>query len=131
MRIQHFRTSHPMNSVAFVDQAKGWASELEHREAMRSGATRAKARLVVATRTSLAPGTLENLARGRLKAIAVHVYERLRSGLIREWETELVRLEHELSILRQTGVDPRDNQVAAVVAGISAARQALGLDEET
>lgn len=111
----------------FVDTARGWSRTLEDREASRSGRRLADARRDVARRTGVNPGTLENLRNGRLKAIAVHVYERLRAGVIREIEAEMRHLEHELTILRQTGVDPRSDEATAVLASIETVRAALGL----
>lgn len=131
MRIPPEGTNHPMSiaahSAAYVEQAEGWARTLEDREAQRSGVKLADAREAVARRVVVPSGTLENLRKGRLKAIGVHIYDRLRAGLIRELEAEVRHLEHELQILRTTGADPRDNEIAAVVASLAKAREALGI----
>lgn len=131
MRIPPEGTNHPMSataqSSAYVEHAQGWARALEDREAARSGLSVATAREAVARRVTVPAGTLENLRKGRLKAIAVHVYDRLRAGLIRELEAEVRHLEHELQILRSTGADPREGEIAAVVASLAKAREALGL----
>jgi hypothetical protein len=116
-----------LHSTAYVENAQSWARTLEDREAARAGVRLHDAREAVARRVIVPTGTLENLRKGRLKAIAVHVYDRLRSGLIRELEAEVRHLEHELQILRATGADPRENEIAAVVASLQHARQALGL----
>lgn len=129
MRIPLYGTSKPMNSAAYVDTAEGWAKRLEDREAARSGTTVAEARRVIATRTTVAPGTLENLRKGRLKAIAAHVYERLRASVIKELEAEVRALEHELQLLRATGADPRHGEIDAVVASLASVRKALGLED--
>ncbi len=117
-----------MSSVAYLDRARDWSKTLEDREAARSGASLREARPVVARQAGVSPGTLENLRNGRLKSIAVHIYERLRGAVIRELEAEVRHLEHELTILRATGLDPRDDEMAQVVADLAKARQALGLD---
>lgn len=119
--------SKPMTPAAYVDAAQGWARELEDREARRTGMTVAEARKVVANRTTVAPGTLENLRKGRLKAVAAHVFERLRTGVIAELEAEVMRLEHELTVLRQTGSHPGSDEMAEVEAGLAKAREALGI----
>lgn len=116
-----------MNSAAYVERAQDWARALEDREAARSGVRLSDAREAVARRVVIPAGTLENLRKGRLKAIAVHIYDRLRAGLIRELEAEVRRLEHELQILRATGADPRRDEIAAVVASLARAREAIGL----
>jgi transcriptional regulator with XRE-family HTH domain len=112
---------------ASVDRAREWSTLLENREAFRTGRSLKEARKEVARREGVSPGTLENLRRGRLKTIATHWYERLRGALIRELMMEVRRLEHEITILNQTGVDPRSDEVASVVADLARVRQALGL----
>lgn len=116
-----------MIATTYVDQARDWTRTLEDREAARSGATLREVRPVVARHAGVMPGTLENLRNGRLKSIAAHVYARLRAAVIRELENEVRHLEHELISLRATGADPRENEVAAVVANLAQVRAALGL----
>jgi len=119
-----------MNSVAYVERAAAWARLLEDKEAERSGADLAVARPTVARRTGVPEGTLRNLRKNRLKAIGVHWFDRLKAGVIRELEAELMRLEHDLAVLRATGADPRHPETEAVVADIARARAALGLAPE-
>lgn len=117
---------HPRGTAAsFVDQAGAWGRRLEDREADRLGMTVREARAVVARRSGVAPGTLENLRKGRLKSVGAHVYARLRAAVIRELEAEHAALEHELQLLRAAGSDPRENEIAAVVASREAVRSAL------
>ena len=127
MRIPPERIS--MSAVAYVEQARGWAKTLEDRARHDGAPSLTDARIAVSRRTGVSPGTLENLRKNRLKAIAAHVYDSLRGGVIRALEAELRHLEHELTILRQTGVDPRSNATAAVTSDIQKVRSALGLSE--
>ena len=120
------REGHSMNSVAYVERAAEWARLLEDKEVERSGADLAAARPVVARRTGVPEGTLRNLRKHRLKAIGAHWFDRLRAGVVKELEAELMRLEHDLAILRATGADPRHPETEAVVADIARARAALG-----
>lgn len=113
--------------AAFVENARGWSKTLEDREADKTGHCLKQVRPIIARRIGIPAGTLENLRNGRLKAIAAHVYERLRAGVIRELEAEMRHLDHELNILRQTGMDPRSDDTAAVLADIKTVRAALGL----
>ena len=117
-----------MSSASYVERARSWTRVLEDREAARNGVPIKEARPRVARRAGVASGTLENLRNGRLKAVAVHVYERLRLAVERELVAEMAALEHELQILRQSGVDPRAAEVETVVSHLAAARQALGLE---
>ncbi len=115
-----------MTSASYVERARSWGRVLEDREAARSGVPLRQARPKVARQTGVASGTLANLRNGRLKAIAVHVYDRLRQAVERELVAEMQALEHELQILRQTGADPRGPEIEEVVSHLSAARAALG-----
>ncbi len=116
-----------MDASVSVERARDWSTALEDREAARSGECLPEARRAVASRIKVPAGTLENLRKRRLKAIAVHLYERLRGGVIRELQAEMMRLQHELQILQATGSDPRQNEVAEVAADLAKVRQALGL----
>lgn len=116
-----------MSSAIYVERAQKWARVLEDREAHRHGLAVREARPRVARQTGVAAGTLENLRNGRLKAVAVHVYERLRNALDRELVAEMRALEHELQLIRQQGADPRQVEVDEVVAHLAAVRKALGL----
>jgi hypothetical protein len=115
-----------MHPTIYVEQARDWTTRLEKKAADKHGVSLKDAREIVARETGTNPGTLENLRNGRLKAIAVHAYERLRHGVIRELEAEMRRYEHELQILRQTGADPRDFEIAEVEAGLARIREVLG-----
>lgn len=72
---------------------------------------------------------MQNLRNGRLKAVAVHVYERLWFALERELMAEMQALEHELQLLRQQGIPPHSDEVSEVVAHLAAARKALGMKD--
>jgi transposase-like protein len=116
-----------MTSVSYVEKARAWSRTLEDREASRSHQPIKQCRPTVARKTGIAPGTLANLRNGRLKAVSVHVYERLRASVEQELVSEMKALEHELQTLRQIGLDPREAEVEQVVAHLQAARSLLGL----
>jgi uncharacterized protein YhaN len=116
-----------MTAAAYVERARDWSTRLEDKEAERSGVNLSEARKVVAREIGASPGTLENLRNRRVKGIAAHIYDRLRARVIRELESEMRHLEHELQILKQTGVGPSDGETEAVVAGLAKVREALGL----
>lgn len=118
----------PASATLYVGRARNWAKTLEDQEAVRRVVSIEDARQHVARQTGVLPGTLENLRRGRLKEVAAHVYERLRAAIVRELLAEKARLDHELQIALQTGVDPRGPEVAALAADQALVRQALGLD---
>lgn len=101
-----------------------YARQLEDRE-MARGRKLQEARAAVANRAGVPPGSLENLRRGRLKDLTTFLKKKIRAALIRELEQEAARLDHQLTILRATGVDPRENVVAQAEAHLRAARAAL------
>ena len=93
-----------MTELSLSDtEAARWAATLEERERAKTGHSLAVARNAVARRIKVAPGTLENLRRGRTKGIRAWIFEALRAELVRELEQEQRRLAHELEILRQGG----------------------------
>lgn len=119
-----------MTAVAYVDRARGWAKRLEDVEAARSGMPLPDARKTVARRLAMAPGTLENLRKGRLKAIAAHWYDTLRQGVIRELEAELRHVQHEIAIARQTGLDASHGEMHTLLALRQKVCEALELDTD-
>lgn len=114
------------NATSFVDHARTWGRSLEEREAMRTGKTISEARRVVARKTGVSPGTLENLRNGRLKSIGAHFYERLRTAVIAELHAEIGRLEHEIEITRQAGLVTSGDEVAKAQAALETARALIG-----
>lgn len=115
-----------MTHSTYFDHAQQWERMLVTDEATRSHCLEKEAREIVARRAGISPGTLENLRNGRLKQIAAHVYGSLRGLVIRELEAEIARLEHELTVARQTSVRPDDDAIFAAAAQLAAARQLIG-----
>lgn len=114
-----------MTCTDFDALAREWARDIEDREARRSGSPLHLARVAVARRLGVSPGTLENLRSGRLKQVAAHVFARLRAGLMSEITAEIHALEHKMQIALAAGVDPRSAQMAEVVAALATARAIL------
>lgn len=121
MNIHSWWTDHPDDEMRVYRE---YARQLEDRE-MARGCKLPEARAAVANRAGVPPGSLENLRRGRLKDLTTFLKKKIRAALIRELEQEAARLDHQLTILRATGVDPRENVVAQAEAHLRAARTAL------
>lgn len=64
------------------------------------GADRDAARRIVARRIGVAPGTVENIARGRKKTVAGWIEAKIRDAAINALESEMRRLECELAVVR-------------------------------
>ncbi|MHB2169939.1 hypothetical protein [Alsobacter sp. R-9] len=95
---------------------KGWAGRLIAREAHRSHSDKSIALRTVARRIGLAPGSLENVVRGRAKRLTIGITEAIRGAVVRELEHEIASLNHELQLARASGADPRSLQVAEIEA---------------
>lgn len=102
-----------------------WSTELDQREQLRNGGNIASARKRVARRIGVAPGTLENIRRGRTKGVRNWIVSKIYDALMSEKQNEIRRLTHELEILRQCGVDSREDQIGEVEAHLAKAREIL------
>lgn len=93
-----------MDKMSAVEtNARHWLDFVETRDAARLGVERASARARLAQRLGQAPGTLENLGRGRLKRICAALAEGLRAEFCRAVEREIGSLQHELDMARACG----------------------------
>jgi hypothetical protein len=114
-----------MTATVDVSTAKELARVIEDHEARRQRMPVRKARGIVARRLGAAPGTLENLRRFRLKSIPHWLMARIRSEFVAVLQSEVRRLEHEISIHIQAGSDHRGNDLAKAQAQIVAAKKIL------
>jgi hypothetical protein len=73
----------------------------------------------------VAPGTLENARRGRLKERPQSLAEVAKGAWIRELEREIQALAHEVQILRASGVAPDENEVLKAETLLAKARKLL------
>jgi len=112
-----------MNAVASDLQAQEWARSLEDRERARSSLPLQGARKIVARHLGIAPGTLENLRRGRIKGVRAELLERLRACVVGELETEIDRLNHELEMARAGGHRASAGEIAEMAAEVVRLRE--------
>lgn len=115
-----------MNALADVSAANRLTSAIEAAEARRLGLSIRDARPSVARRLRAAPGTIENIRRMRLKRIPSWLMDRLRSEFIAVLQHEIQRLQHEITVARQTGMDDRDDDLATAQAQLEAAKSLIG-----
>lgn len=111
-----------MNDLATINR---FAVRLEDIEARRYGVSQAKARAKIASRIGIAPSTLENIRRLRTKIVPNWLMARIRSEFIAVLQTEVARLENEIHLARQIGMDHRDDDLAAAEAQLVAAKEIL------
>jgi hypothetical protein len=113
-------------SIAVIEDApRRWAKFLEESEKRRNGVKLARARSAVARRVKLAPGTLENLRRNRIKDLGAKATEMLRQAFLREIEREIGALTNEYELARQSGLDPHENKMREIESHIAALRELL------
>lgn len=96
---------------------------LEKREQLRSGGSREQARKTVASMAGLLPGTLERIAKNRVKDTRTKVQTRLCALMAREWEAEIRTLSHELTILRALGASAPGDTIFEVEATLGELRE--------
>lgn len=107
---------------AYLDRARSWLDRLEAMEIARGAITLASARAVVARKSQVAAGTLENIRNQRLKTIGAHVFDRLAACVERGIKREIEALEHELEMARSSALGARDVEISQVVEGIEKLR---------
>lgn len=114
-----------MNAMTDIDAVHRFARTLEDAEARRLGVSVVEARPYLARRLRTSPGTLENIRRLRTKIVPAWLMARIRAELVSFLQSEVVRLEHEISIHLQTGASHSSDDLASAQAHAAAARQIL------
>lgn len=115
----------PMSASADIATAEKWTRVLEEKEARRLGVPAKDARKSLARKLKASPGTLENIRRFRTKLVPHWLMARIRGEFIAALQMEIQRLEHEIHLARQTGMDNRDDALSAAEAQLQSARQIL------
>ena len=125
MSIHEPRINDPMVSVVYDQKIAQWARELEDRTRARDGLSLPDARKIVARRAGVSPGTLENMRRGRVKNLLGIVRDRIQALVIRELESEIRRLSHDLEMALRCASHPCEDEVLAARAALAAARKLI------
>lgn len=116
-----------MNAVVDIETANRFSTRLENIEAQRLGVCVSKARERIARRIGVSPGTLENMRRLRTKVVPNWIMSRIRAELIAVLHTEIKRLEHEITVCRQAGMDYREDDLAKAQAHLAETKRLLNL----
>ena len=113
------------SALAFTSDPARLLIVLEGREAERAGSLdRARSNLARAVGKGCAPGTFENLRRGRLKRVD-WLQARLEALLVKEITLEIARLQGELDKAQRAPDGPPGAEALARLAGAIARAQAL------
>lgn len=112
-----YPSSEDVPSMSTIDAtARDWVIRLEEAEQKRSGTPLPIARRAVARSLGAAPGTLENIRRGRTKGVRGWIVERLCRAVVNEIQFEIARLEHDLQVARQCGLGALESEVCEMEA---------------
>lgn len=113
-----------MDATADVEKAAFLSRELEDLLSRVEGVKLPRARKMVAEKTKISAGTLENLRREppRLKSIPGWVTASLAAFTIRILEAEMTRIAHDLEIARQINLRPSEDEIRAARAAVENAK---------
>jgi hypothetical protein len=112
-----------------LDVTRDRAARLEMAEAQRLGGTRGEGRRGLARRLRVACGTLENLARDRLKGVAADLYLKIEAAYADMLRAEIGRLEKELAAVDRAGNGGADRELVAALES-QMSRIAALIDEQ-
>ena len=116
-----------MTSMTFDDVARQWVSELEEAEAKRTGLDRADVRKSLAGKIGIAPGTIENIKRRRIKDFRRGgIGELIRSYMICHLQHEIQRKTNDLRMVLECGKNPGAAEVARLRDAIARAQKLVG-----
>lgn len=96
--------------------------EMVQKASRLHGVNLPQARQMIARQAKVAPGTIENSERDRLKKPNRNVEKFIYEELVREMQ----RLEHDMQILRQTGAHLADDRMCELQMHMDAARKIMG-----
>lgn len=114
-----------MNAVSDIEAVHRFARRIEDAEAKRLGVRVTEARISLARRLRTSPGTLENIRRLRTKIVPNWLMARIKAEFVSVLQQEIARLEHEIHVAKQIGMDHRESDLASAEAQLAAARQIL------
>lgn len=97
----------------------------EDREKTRIDAPLPIAREALGRRWKIAPGTLSNVRRGRLKNLSAMVRDRIAAAILSDLDADIRRLEHEKQVLLQSGSVLGANEILEIETWLSKARTAI------
>jgi len=123
--------------MSFEAATREWVSVLEDHEAEETGLPIAVARRSLSRKLRIAPGTLENIRRGRPKGIGRLTAERLQAFMlhhpsakvqafiIRHLESEIRRHAHDLELVYRRRENSREAEILEARAVLAKARAVL------
>lgn len=121
MRVRNPKTNSPP-AVLFDDAAaRRWVIDQIGYERYRSHVATPLARRALARRLGVAPGTVENIERGRFKGMRANLRDAIHKHKIEFFEKQIEAARHELEIARSGSCPSAPASVRALEAAIEAA----------
>lgn len=114
-----------MSAATFEDLARQWVRGLEEDEARASGEPLLVARQSLARKIGVAPGTLENIRRGRLKHIGKTIADQIQAYMVRHLQREIQRRTNDLQMVLECGKGIGDPEVDRLREAIARAQRVL------
>jgi NAD-dependent DNA ligase len=122
MSIHREWINEPKMDATFENLARKWVIDLEDAESRDTGQTVREARKVVARKTGVATGTLENIRRGRLKRIGATIADKLQAYMVRNLQSEIAKKQNDLEMVLRCRGGASGNEVAELRAAIARAQ---------
>lgn len=122
MIIRKKRINHPMETAAVSEEdARLWVLDAVRRERVRAGHNLEISRASLAAKLGVAPGTIENIWRGRLKKLG-DLRGKITHHRIKSLEADLADLANELAIARARGTLATPAQIDDAYAALETTR---------
>jgi hypothetical protein len=115
----------PMSTGLTDDHIRQWIEAAEKREIARTGLNKPQAREALARSLRIGYWSLVNVIRGRVKGLRGDFRDKIKAGIIRNLESEIVRLENELALVRKCNSGLCEANIIAAQAAIEQARKFL------
>lgn len=112
-------------ALTIDEQTREWTRWLEHSRARRDATTIPHARRSLARSLQVSPGTIERLRTGRVKGVRQWLFDRVRCLVVREIESEIQRLSHDLELARRCDRSTRGVEVEEIETHLAAVRRLL------
>lgn len=120
-----YRRGPGVSAVADCEVASGMVRRAEDLEAKRRGESVRNARIVLARRIGVGPGTLRNVRKQRRQSIPAWMMAAIRRVLVEVLQAEIRSLQHELHLHLQTSSDHRSHALDEAQARLAEAKAIL------
>ena len=118
-------SNEPMSNGLTDDQIRKWIEAAEKREIARTGLNKPEARMSLARSLRINYWSLVNVIRGRIKGLRGDLRDKIKTGIMRNLESEITRLESELHLVRKCSSGLCESNILQAEACLEQARKFL------